>query len=41
MDADLDLLPFGQEIVSRDEHGSKQQVEVGVHRGLSKVDGAY
>jgi hypothetical protein len=24
---------FGQEIVSRHENGSKQQVEVGVHRG--------
>jgi hypothetical protein len=28
------VLPLGQEIVGRDEHGSEQQVEVGVHRGL-------
>jgi hypothetical protein len=26
------VLPFRQEIVGRDEHGRKQQVEVGVHR---------
>jgi hypothetical protein len=28
------VVPFGQEIVGRDEHGREQQVEVGVHRGL-------
>jgi hypothetical protein len=27
------VLPLGQEIVGRDEHGREQQVEVGVHRG--------
>ena len=28
------VLPLRQEIVSRDENGREQQVEVGVHRGL-------